>query len=72
MITSIWLVCLAAYAVLNSGMAKALKPSELGDALAGVSPPLTFLWLVLGLLQQAYELRQNSRALRMWAEKLGS
>ena len=40
-----------------------LKPNELGDFLAGLFAPLAFLWLVLGFLIQASELRLSRRDL---------
>lgn len=42
---------------------ESLKPNELGDFLAGLFAPLAFLWLVLGFLIQASELRLSRRDL---------
>lgn len=47
-----------------------LALNEAGDFLAGVFGPLTLFWLILGFIQQGYELGQNSRALRMQADEL--
>lgn len=47
-----------------------LSLNEQGDFLAGVFSGLAFLWFVAALIYQAFELGQNSRALRMQAEEL--
>lgn len=48
----------------------ALPANELGDFLAGAFSPMAFAWLVLGFIQQGFELRQNSAALILQAEEL--
>lgn len=54
-----------------------MSPNELGDLLAGVAGPLAFIWLVYGyflqgiaIRQQAEELRQNTRALKLQEDAL--
>lgn len=42
----------------------AMKPNEWGDAFAGFSAGLAFLWLVLGFFQQGQELRHQIEELR--------
>lgn len=49
---------------------KALKLNELGDFLAGSFGPLALFWLILGFIQQGFELKQNTDALRLQAEEL--
>ena len=41
-----------------------------GDFLSGFVAPIAFLWLVIGYLQQGYELKQNSNAIRVQTEAL--
>ena len=43
---------------------KALDPNELGDFIAGVSAPLAFLWLVVGIWQQGEDLKIQRADLR--------
>lgn len=54
-----------------------MQPNEVGDLLAGVAGPLAFIWLVYGyflqgiaIRQQAEELSQNTRALKLQEEAL--
>ncbi|MNR93847.1 hypothetical protein D3C72_249120 [compost metagenome] len=69
-ISAVWLIGLGVYACLNWEGVLALKPNEVGDALAGAFAPLAFLWLVLGFFQQGAELRNSGRALRLQGEEL--
>ena len=51
---------------------KVMELNEVGDFFAGVFGPLAILWLVLGFLQQGWELSQSTAALRLQAEELRS
>lgn len=70
LITALWLGLAALYAWSRWADFMMLKPSELGDFLAGVLSPLAFLWLVLGYFQQGQELKLSTEALRLQAEEL--
>jgi len=68
--TIVW-VAVAAYLLRRDPAAMdAMKPSDWGDFLAGVSAPIAFLWLVLGYFQQSEELRLSTQALRLQADEL--
>ncbi|MDD1959012.1 hypothetical protein NP534_02740 [Pseudomonas sp. 39004] len=49
---------------------KAMELNAVGDFMAGVFSPLAFLWLVLGFVQQGFELRISSDALILQAKEL--
>ncbi|MEN0653498.1 MULTISPECIES: hypothetical protein [Hyphobacterium] len=51
------------------GELDAMSLNEIGDFLAGLFGPAAFLWLVLGFLQQASELRIQSEELRATREQ---
>lgn len=69
-VSAVWLIGLGVYAWLNWQDVLALKPNEVGDALAGAFAPLAFLWLVLGFFQQGAELRNSGKALWLQGEEL--
>lgn len=48
---------------------QAMPASNLGDLLAGVFGPVSFLWLILGYLQQQQELSLNTSALLLQAHE---
>lgn len=52
------------------GSLKTMDLNSVGDFLAGAFSPLAFLWLVLGFIQQGFELRVSSDALRLQAKEL--
>ncbi|WP_338459549.1 hypothetical protein [Pseudomonas sp. TE3-3-F2023] len=49
---------------------KGMELNAVGDFMAGVFSPLAFLWLVLGFVQQGFELRISSDALILQAKEL--
>lgn len=44
--------------------------NDVGSFLGGVLGPITFLWLILGYIQQGIELKQNTKALELQAVEL--
>ena len=64
-VTLLWLNAAMLYVVHTTGWAAvaALSLPELGAALAGVTGPLAFLWLLLAYFSRGRELRQNADAL---------
>jgi hypothetical protein len=70
LLTTLWVIFIAAFILSRWGNVKLLYPNEMGDFLAGAFAPLAFLWLVIGYFQQGEELKQNTRALELQAEEL--
>lgn len=70
LLTAAYLVAVGTYAVSNASKFASLDPNNLGDFLGGAFAPLAFLWLVLGFLQQGYELRNSANALWLQGQEL--
>lgn len=69
--TGVWIACLAVYAKwLASESILNLKPSEVGDFVAGAAAPMAFLWLVVAVFLQKEELRLQRKELRQSREAL--
>ena len=62
-ITMLWLLLIIGFAIFDDlTFPKTLN--ELGDFLAGIFAPIAFFWLILGYIQQAKQLEQNTQALQ--------
>ena len=70
MVSVVYTLALAGYALFMVDAMLALKPNEFAEFLAGVFAPLAFLWLVLGFRQQGDELQNSARALWLQGEEL--
>ena len=62
-ITLLWLLIVALFAILGD-LTCPSSLNELGDFLAGIFAPIAFFWLILGYIQQAKQLEQNTQALQ--------
>ena len=62
-ITLLWLLIVALFAILGD-LTFPSSLNELGDFLAGIFAPIAFFWLILGYIQQAKQLEQNTQALQ--------
>lgn len=69
-VTFAYLVVLVALTFSGWSELSALRPNEIGDALAGAFAPLAFLWLIIGYFQASDELNQNTKALRLQEKEL--
>ncbi|WP_170004908.1 hypothetical protein [Pseudopontixanthobacter vadosimaris] len=66
----LYVALLVLYLFLQGQNPADLRLNELGDFVGGVSSPLAFLWLVLGLFQQSREIRLSGRALELQAREM--
>ncbi len=61
--TLLWLLVIVVFSIFGDlTFPKTLN--ELGDFLAGIFAPIAFFWLILGYIQQAKQLEQNTQALQ--------
>lgn len=67
--TLIYLVGISALTWGRIGTLGDMPLNEVGDFLAGAFGPVAFLWLVLGFLQQGYELRMQATELKNSVEQ---
>lgn len=68
-ITMLWLLLIIGFAIFGDlTFPKTLN--ELGDFLAGIFAPIAFFWLILGYIQQAKQLEQNTYALKQQEQAL--
>jgi hypothetical protein len=68
--TTAWLLLALYVAFFAQTRIWEFKSDEIGTFLSGWLAPVGFLWLVLGFIQQGFELRQNAAALRLQASEL--
>ena len=68
-ITGWWLLLIVEFAIFGD-LTFPQSLNELGDFLAGIFAPIAFFWLVLGYIQQAKQLEQNTQALKQQEQAL--
>lgn len=68
--TLIYLGLVAFFSILHFSSFEELGPDGWANFMAGIFAPLAFCWLVLGFLQQGYELRHSAHALWLQSEEL--
>lgn len=68
-ITGWWLLLIVVFAIFGD-LTFPQSLNELGDFLAGIFAPIAFFWLVLGYIQQAKQLEQNTQALKQQEQAL--
>lgn len=69
LITVLWLLLIVVFAIFGD-LTFPQSLNELGDFLAGIFAPIAFFWLVLGYMQQAKQLEQNTQALKQQEQAL--
>lgn len=69
-VTIIYLVGITCLRWNDLGTLRTIELDKLGSFLAGVFGPVSFLWLILGYIQQQQELALNTNALQLQAQEL--
>ena len=62
-VTMVWLLLIVGFTFFGN-LTVPQSLNELGDFLAGICAPIAFFWLILGYMQQAKQLEQNTQALQ--------
>src|SRR5262245_34318517 len=68
-LTIIWLGAISLFVNWYFTQIMAMGPAEWGSFLAGSVAPITFLWLILGFVQQGEELRLQQQEIRHQVEE---